>query len=194
MFLDTVYPFLKLFNLIFIKGSFISLLLIIISHLVFKNKLQTKIPSAIFKWLLIINAALSLIFYAAEFAYAWYGGVEYEQYSFSERMNGPYAGIYWFLLIAYLFLPFVLLIKRLGKNIYCVLGVAILVNIGWLFESLVIHTTAMHRDYVSSERAYLPFTDEWWTIGYGLIWGVVAILIGYFISKLKRKALVATGL
>ncbi|OOQ60822.1 hypothetical protein [Mucilaginibacter pedocola] len=188
---ENIYPFLNLFNLVFIKGSFISLLLIIIYRLVCKKKFHAQIPVTIFKWLLIINSCLSPVFYIAEFAYAWYGGVEYQQYAFSERMTGPYAGFYWFMLIAHFLLPFILLVPKLGGNIYCVLVIAVFVNTGWLMESLVIHTNIMYRDGVSSGQPYLPFRSELWTIGYGLLWGVVSILITHYVNIRSRIAMSA---
>jgi hypothetical protein len=60
-------------------------------------------------------------------------------------------------------------------------------NLGWLFESFVIHLTSIHRDYEGDRNAFLPFDGELIIFGKGFLLGIAALFIGNIIEKLKIK-------
>lgn len=63
------------------------------------------------------------------------------------RATGPYAFLFWFLIGCYVILPLLLLWKRAARKPGLVIGIALLMNAGWLFERWVIVITSLHRDF-----------------------------------------------
>ena len=88
--------------------------------------------------------------------------------------------------------PLILLNKRIGKNIYIILLVTLLMNWGWLFESFVIHITSMHRDYAQSDypNHFISIREVELLIK-GFFVGVFALIIGngiHWFRSLKRES------
>lgn len=54
------------------------------------------------------------------------------------RIHGPYAWAYFLMIVGNTLLPFILWFKKLGNNIYSLLLIAVMMNIGWIFELLII--------------------------------------------------------
>lgn len=54
------------------------------------------------------------------------------------RIHGPYAWAYFLMIISNAVLPFILWFKKPGNNIYFLLLIAIMMNIGWIFECSII--------------------------------------------------------
>ena len=79
--------------------------------------------------------------YITEFFVAWYSGVQYEQYAFTNRMFGPYAWAYWTMMSCNLFFPQFFWFKKLRRNITFMFIISIFVNIGMWFERFVITVT-----------------------------------------------------
>lgn len=52
----------------------------------------------------------------------------------------------------HLLIPLLLLNKRLGRSVYFLLFLGIIMNMGRLFERFVILTTSLHRDYLPQGR------------------------------------------
>ncbi len=92
--------------------------------------------------------------YITEFFVAWYSGVQYEQYAFTNRMFGPYAWAYWTMMSCNLFFPQFFWFKKLRRNITFMFIISIFVNIGMWFERFVITVTSLHRDYLPSSWDY----------------------------------------
>ncbi|MEO7215755.1 hypothetical protein [Mucilaginibacter sp.] len=178
---------LRLFFDVFIRSTFISVPVIIIIWAIFKGKVQTQNALAIIKWLLISHTVLYIVQLVGEFGYSYFGGVEYMQYIIPARAVGSYAIFYWFMWVSVTLLPFSLLIKKLGRNAYFLFLVALLMNLGWLFELFVIHVTSLHRDYIPGVDAYLLYPVEISVLLEGVTCGVVAVVIGHFASKRRDK-------
>tara|TARA_R110002050_G_scaffold138408_1_gene262153 strand:- start:54 stop:608 length:555 start_codon:yes stop_codon:yes gene_type:complete len=166
-----------------IRGIFISVILLIIVKMLFKRKLETEISLRIIKWIIIIYSFAALTSYSLLFIFP-----HEEKYAFLERANGPYSWAYWLMLFANCIIPLILLNKRIGKNIYIILCITIFMNIGWVFESFVIHMTSMHRDYISDNfNPYLPSKGETRILIQGFVIGLISLLIGNGIQKWRIK-------
>jgi hypothetical protein len=174
---------LHLFYSNFLMGSFMSVLVIILARRVFKGKVETQNAIVIIKWLLIAYAFFQVVFWLVEFVYNYFSQVEHIQYAILERATGPYAWAYWFMCICNIILPFTLLVKRLGRNVFYLLLVTLLMNFGWLMEAYAIHTTSIERDYVVDNRAYFPSYHEIIILSQGVIVGIITLLIGHFVNK-----------
>ena len=91
------------------------------------------------------------------------------------------------MLLAHSFLPLLLLFKKFRSKLYLVFFIALFMNLGWLFESFVIHLTSIHRDYEGDRNAFLPFDRELIIFGKGLLLGIVALIIGNIKEHLLVK-------
>ena len=155
-----------------IKGIFISVLVIVLARKFFK-KIDFNSTISIIKWILIFYAILNV----ASFVILVFS---INGYSLWKQATGPYNFAYWLILLGS-FSPFFLFFKKLARNIYFILLVAILTNIGWLFESFVIHIISFHRDYsgdVNGLALLLPFNRELVAVIEGFLLGCLVIIIG----------------
>jgi molybdopterin-containing oxidoreductase family membrane subunit len=92
--------------------------------------------------------------YSMEFFIAWYGGSEYEMFTFVNRAFGPYTWAYWTMVGCNVISPQVFWSKRMRTNPWVILVVGVLVNIGMWFERFVIVITSLSRDFLPSAWGY----------------------------------------
>ena len=78
---------------------------------------------------------------------AWYGHNPYEKFvPLQNRPIGPYAHTYWMMLTCNVFVPQLLLSRRIRGSVPLLWLISILVNIGMWLERYVIVVTSLHRD------------------------------------------------
>lgn len=88
------------------------------------------------------------------------------------------------MLIANCVLPLILLNKKTGKKLRILFIIALLMNLGWLFESFVIHITNLHRDYMTeNDNTYLPNEREIEILMRGLYIGIFTLILGNGFKK-----------
>ncbi len=105
--------------------------------------------------------------YCSEFFIAWYSGVEYEIYAFTNRAFGPYWWSYWIMFSCNVFIPQIFWFKSMRRSIPVMFVVSIFVNIGMWFERFVITVTSLHRDFLPSSWGMYVMT---WA-DYGVVFG-----------------------
>jgi molybdopterin-containing oxidoreductase family membrane subunit len=102
--------------------------------------------------------------YFMEIFGAFYSGQKYDMYSVLNRMTGPYAVIYWSLIVCNIVIPQVLWSKRVRGSIPALFAVALVVNVGMWLERFVIVVTSLHRDFTPSAWGmYYPTKWDWAT-------------------------------
>ena len=102
--------------------------------------------------------------YMTEIFMAWYSGSRFEQDMVVNRMTGPYASLYWGLILTNVLLPQALWFRRVRSNVLLLFLVAMSVNIGMWLERFVIVVTSLHRDFLpSSWGMYYPTLWDWAT-------------------------------
>jgi Ni/Fe-hydrogenase subunit HybB-like protein len=102
--------------------------------------------------------------YLMENFMSWYGAVQYDRFTTLNRWIGPYAPVYWALIVFNVVIPQVLWFKRVRTNVMSLWLVAMAVNIGMWLERFVIVITSLHRDYLpSSWSMYYPTLWDWAT-------------------------------
>jgi len=92
--------------------------------------------------------------YAMEFFIAWYSGNIYENFTFTNRMLGPYAWAYWTMITCNVLVPQFFWFKKLRRNVKFLFVASILVNVGMWFERFVITVTSLSRDFLPSSWDY----------------------------------------
>jgi molybdopterin-containing oxidoreductase family membrane subunit len=112
--------------------------------------------------------------YGMESFMAWFSGNPYEGYATWNRMTGPYAPIYWSLILCNILVPQALWSARVKRSVPALFVIALFVNVGMWLERFVIVVTSLHRDFLPSA----------WGMYYPTIWDWATFLgtIGLFLS------------
>ena len=103
--------------------------------------------------------------YMMETFMAWYSGNPYEAYTvITNRMSGPYAPLYWGLLVCNVVTPQILWSRRARATIPILFTVALIVSVGMWLERFVIVVMSLSRDFLpSSWGMYYPTLWDWAT-------------------------------
>jgi molybdopterin-containing oxidoreductase family membrane subunit len=114
--------------------------------------------------------------YAVEAFMAWYSANPYETYMIWNRMTGPYAPMYWALMLCNVVVPNTLWFPRLRHSVPWLFAVSLVVSVGMWLERYVIIVTSLHRDFLVSS----------WGTYTGTVWDWTAYLgtIGLFLTLL----------
>ena len=102
--------------------------------------------------------------YLTEAFIAWYSADKYEGFVPLNRMFGPYAPVYWALLVCNVVIPQALWFKRVRTSVPMLFMISLVVNVGMWLERFVIIVLSLHRDYLpSSWGNYSPTFWDWST-------------------------------
>jgi Ni/Fe-hydrogenase subunit HybB-like protein len=102
--------------------------------------------------------------YMMEMFMAWYSGNGYEIFMQRNRMLGPYAPIYWAMLVCNVLAPQVLWLHRARSSVPLLFIIALIVNTGMWMERFIIVVTSLQRDFLPSAWAmYYPTIWDWAT-------------------------------
>ncbi len=116
-------------------------------------------------WMAKIMLATGLIVvygYVMEMFYGWYSGNQYEGFLIRNRMTGPYAPLFWSLLICNGVVPQVLWSKRWRSSTIVLFCVSLVVSVGMWLERFIIIPVSLHRDFLpSSWGMYVPSVWDW---------------------------------
>ena len=102
--------------------------------------------------------------YAIEAFSGWYGGNRYDQALLWNRLHGPYAGVYWMLLICNIFIPQLLWIRKMRTNPVWLFMISFVILVGMWLERFVIVVLSLSRDFLTSSWGmYYPTRWDWIT-------------------------------
>jgi molybdopterin-containing oxidoreductase family membrane subunit len=103
--------------------------------------------------------------YLVEIFIAFYSGDRYEEYMVQNRMLGPYAPVYWTVVVCNVVVPQLMWWKRVRLSVLTLFAISIVVNIGMWLERFMIIVTSLHRDFLpSSWDIYHPTFWDWATL------------------------------
>jgi molybdopterin-containing oxidoreductase family membrane subunit len=116
--------------------------------------------------------------YIMETFMAWYSGSIYEQQAFWNRMTGPYAAEYWFLISCNVIAPNLLWFKKFRTSPLLLFISSIIVLIGMWLERFMIIVSSLAQDFVPSSWAlFRPTRWDWATY-----WGTIGFfLVAFFL-------------
>jgi Ni/Fe-hydrogenase subunit HybB-like protein len=134
--------------------------------------------------------------YMMETFMAFYSGNPYDKYMIVNRMAGPYAVLYWVLILCNIAIPQALWAGRVRRNVPALFAISLIVNVGMWLERFIIVVTSLHRDFMPSAWGmYYPTRWDWATyIGtIGLFLTLLYLFIRYLpmISIFEMRELVA---
>jgi len=121
--------------------------------------------------------------YLAEIFMAYYSGDEFSIYMTENRMGGPYAPIYWSLLVCNVLAPQVLWWRWARRNVALLFVISLVVNLGMWMERFLIVVSSLHRDFLPSSWGMFYPTGWDWTHLIGSV-GVFALLFLLFVRFL----------
>jgi len=102
--------------------------------------------------------------YGIEAFMGWYSGNRYDAFLLWNRLHGPYAGLYWQLLICNIGIPQVLWIRKLRTSPVGLFCVSLVILVGMWLERFVIVVISLHRDFLTSSWGmYYPTRWDWMT-------------------------------
>jgi Ni/Fe-hydrogenase subunit HybB-like protein len=102
--------------------------------------------------------------YAIEAFTGWYGGNRYDQTLLWNRLHGPYANMYYLLLICNIFIPQLLWFRKMRTNPVWLFLISLVILVGMWLERFVIIVISLSRDFLTSSWGmYYPTKWDWMT-------------------------------
>ncbi|MCW5893590.1 MAG: polysulfide reductase NrfD [bacterium] len=114
--------------------------------------------------------------YMVEAFMAWYSGNIYEAYMMYNRFVGPYAAMYWALILCNVLVPQALWFQRVRSSTVALMVVAMFVNVGMWLERYVIIVVSLSRDFMPSSWGLYEGT-RW---DYGMFIGTMGLFLTMF--------------
>ncbi len=121
--------------------------------------------------------------YVMELFFGWYSGNEYEIFMLKNRTTGPYAPMYWLLILCNIIAPQLMWFKQFRTSPVVLFIVAMFVNVGMWLERFVIIVTSLHRDFLPSSWGMYTGTIWDWSMFVGTI-GLFMTLLFLFVRFL----------
>jgi Ni/Fe-hydrogenase subunit HybB-like protein len=134
---------------------------------------------------MLAMAFLTSYGYLSEQFMAWYGGEDYEQYLYYNRLIGfgQYASVTWAIVFCNVVAPQLLWLKTLRRKQSILLLVSVIVLIGMWLERFMIIVTSLHRDFLPSSWGIFQPTVWDYATFFGSI-GLFLVLFLLFIRLL----------
>jgi molybdopterin-containing oxidoreductase family membrane subunit len=102
--------------------------------------------------------------YAMETFMAFFSGPNtYDRYMMVNRMTGPYAPVYWSLILCNIAIPLTCLWSgKIRRNVPALFAISLVIQTGMWLERFIIVVTSLHRDFIpSSWGMYSPTRWDW---------------------------------
>lgn len=175
----TIFPPYFVAGAIFSGFATVTILSILLRKLFRLETLITRYHISQLALMMLPFALFVAYSYLCEMFIAFYSGEPYTRTVYLERWSGPYAPLYWGMLICNVALPQLLWFRRARLSIPLVLLIAILADAGMWLERFII-ITSTYRDYMPSSWDVLVPTAWDWVMFIGSI-GIFFTLVLLFI-------------
>lgn len=160
-----------------IKGMFFSVLTVIFLQKFFPH-IISKTTYSILRGIIIFYSFLGILLLL----------LAYSDTAIAQRATGPYWWAYWLMTISSCGLPLILLHRKFRNSNVLLLVISVVINLGWLFEIIVIFTTSLHRDYATEGYKNILFpTVLIFVAMQGIFVGLLTVLIENIIRVYYRK-------
>src|SRR5690349_10777482 len=111
---------------------------------------------------LLATGALVAYGYCCETFIAFYSGDTYEIAMTIDRWVGPYAPVYWGMLLCNVVAPQVLWWRRMRRSALALFLLSLVINLGMWMERVTIVVQSLHRDFLpSSWGLFVPTLWDW---------------------------------
>ena len=103
--------------------------------------------------------------YLMELFMGWYSGNTFEEYLIQNHLLGPYAVLYYGMILFNVLIPQVLWIPRIRRSVPWLFVIGLVVLVGMWLERFVIVAVSLHRDFLPSSWAmYIPTVWDYATL------------------------------
>jgi Ni/Fe-hydrogenase subunit HybB-like protein len=117
--------------------------------------------------------------YAIEYFLAWYSGNPYELAIFKWRASGDYAIAFWMMISCNAIIPLLFFFKKIRTNLFWLVLICVLINVGMWLERYVIIVTSLSHDFLPF--AWGNYAPTWVELGISLgSWGFFLMLFFLF--------------
>jgi len=142
--------------------------------------------------LILVTSLIIAYAYGTELFMAWYAGNPFEQYTFRNRVLGPYGWCFATMVLCNILMPQLFWFRWFRTTPWAMFVISLFVNVGMWFERFVIVTTSLHRDYLpSSWKMFYPTWVDYLQLlgGFGLFTTLFLIFVRFLpmiaISEVK---------
>ena len=148
--------------------------------------------------IILVTGSMVGYAYLMEFFTAWRSGNPWEQFHFLNRVLGPMGWAGWVMVACNVLIPQLLWFKFARRNVWILLVVSILVNVGMWFERFVIIVAGLQRDFLPSNwGSYSPSYVEVWTLigSFGLFLTLFLLFCRYLpmVAMAEVKSILPVG-
>jgi molybdopterin-containing oxidoreductase family membrane subunit len=100
--------------------------------------------------------------YLMEVFFSWYSASQYEWYVTINRALGPYAPVFWALILANVVIVQLFWFRSVRSNPILLFIISLVINIGMWLERFVIIVISLHRDFIPAAwGGYQPTVWDW---------------------------------
>jgi len=125
--------------------------------------------------------------YGIEAFMGWYSGNRYDSFLLWNRLHGPYAFWYWFLLASNILIPQVLWFRKMRNSPGWLFLISLVILVGMWLERFVIIVMSLHRDFLNSSWGmYYPTKWDWMTF-----FGTVGLFITLFFLFIRALPMIS---
>jgi molybdopterin-containing oxidoreductase family membrane subunit len=112
--------------------------------------------------IMLVTSLIVTYGYLAEIFTAFYSGDEFDQYMTINRWTGPYAPVYWAMIICNVLVPQLLWWRRIRHSVIVLFILSLIVNVGMWMERFLIVVSSLHRDFLPSAWGlFVPTVWDW---------------------------------
>jgi molybdopterin-containing oxidoreductase family membrane subunit len=112
--------------------------------------------------IMLVTSLIVTYGYLAEIFTAFYSGDEFDQYMTINRWTGPYAPVYWAMIICNVLVPQLLWWRRIRHSVIVLFILSLIVNVGMWMERFLIVVSSLHRDFMPSAWGlFVPTVWDW---------------------------------
>ena len=114
--------------------------------------------------IMLVTGLMVAYGYMGEAFFGWYSDDKTEFFLTLSRFVGPYAPVYWLLVLCNIVTPQLLWFQKIRQNVWTLFFVSLIIQVGMWSERFVIIITSLSRDYMPSAWGmYYPTIWDWMT-------------------------------
>jgi molybdopterin-containing oxidoreductase family membrane subunit len=146
--------------------------------------------------IMVATGLIVVYSYFVEGFMSWYSGNANEEFVLSNRFTGPYALLYFLLLICNGIPPFLLWFRKIRLNVWLLFALSLVINVGMWLERFIIIVTSLNRSFIPAEwDMFYPSIWDWSTfVGtLGLFFALLFLFLRFLpaISIFEMRELVS---
>jgi molybdopterin-containing oxidoreductase family membrane subunit len=146
--------------------------------------------------IMVATGLIVVYSYFVEGFISWYSGNVNEEFVLINRFTGPYALLYFLLLICNGIPPFLLWFRKIRLNVWLLFILSLVINVGMWLERFIIIVTSLNRSFIPAEwDMFYPTIWDWSTfIGtLGLFFALLFLFLRFLpaISIFEMRELVS---